>query len=156
MRIHLQEAAGGDPSSWAGYAVQLIGAGGVGYLLRELVKQVFARANKNDDTATVARGELRQQIEALTDRVDVLTGRLDATTERANALFADNAELRAENRGLRSRYHRLLGWLQTVESLPDLPAYLREPVEGPTARDMMPQPPDQPRRRATDRPEQQP
>lgn len=141
--VYLQEASGGDPSSWVGYATQLIGAGGVGFLLREIVKQIFARANKSDDNAVIARADLRTQVANLVTRVDTLDARVETERQRANTLFAENAELKAENRGLRSRYHRLLGWLQTVESLPDLPSYLREPVEGPTMRDAIPPLPDQ-------------
>lgn len=134
-----------DPSNWGGWGEsvgQLVTALGGAVVVREIVKQVFARANKGDDTAALARADLRIQVADLVTRVDALQSRLDAASEKTNALFAENAELRAENRGLRSRYHRLLNWLQTVESLPDLPAYLAEPVEGPTARDAAPRPPE--------------
>lgn len=131
-----------DPPSWGGYVVQLVGAGGIGLLLRELVKQTFARANKQDDHAVIARGDLRQQVADLIVRVDTLDARVEAERQRANRLFEENAELKAENRGLRDRYHRFLNWVSVQPGLPTPPPWLYEPVSGPTARDAMPKPPE--------------
>lgn len=131
-----------DPPTWGGYIVQLIGAGGVGLLLREIVKQVFARANKGDDNAVLARADLRQQVATLITRVDTLDTRVEAERQRANLLFAENAELRAENRGLRDRYHRLINWIAQQPGLPTPPPWLYEGVPGPTQRDATPKPPE--------------
>jgi hypothetical protein len=145
IRGDVLQASPVDPNNWGGwgdYAVQLVGAGGIGLLLREIVKQIFARANKGDDNAVLVRADLRQQVAALITRVDTLDARVEAERQRANLLFAENAELKAENRGLRDRYHRLLSWLQGIESLPALPPYLTGSVEGPTAREGVPKPPE--------------
>lgn len=131
-----------DPTGWLDNIPQILTAMGGAVVVREIVKQVFARANKGDDNAVIARADLRQQVADLITRVDTLTDRLDRSQERENRLFQENAQLKAENMGLRGRYHRLLNWLSTVESLPDLPRYLLEPIEGPTARDAMPKPPE--------------
>jgi uncharacterized protein (UPF0335 family) len=143
MRVHLQEAAGGDPSSWAGYAVQLVGAGGVGYLLREIVKRVFARADKQDDVAAGLRGEMVRRLERLEKNYAALE-------EREREWFQRATTLEAENRSLRQRYHALINWIAQQPSLPDPPSWLYERVPGPTE-DQSGQ-----RRRATDRPESKP
>jgi ABC-type phosphate transport system auxiliary subunit len=124
-----------DPSSWVDHAVQLLGAGGVALLLREIVKQIFARANKQDDNAGVLRADLRQQVSDLVLRVDTLTRRLDEAQARENRLFEENAELKAENRGLRDRYHRLINWIAQQPGLPTPPPWLYESTPGPTVRE---------------------
>lgn len=131
-RYYADQAPQIDPTGWGQYVVQLLGAGGVGFLLRELVKQAFRRAQENDDNQTVKRGELREQVAALTSRVDVLTERLDRANERTNKLITENAELKAENRSLRQRWHALMNWLSVQPELPTPPAWLYERVQGPT------------------------
>jgi hypothetical protein len=133
MRLHLQEAAGSDPTSWGNYAVQLLGAGGLGYLLREIVKRVFARADKQDDVAAGLRGELVRRIETLERNYTALEAREREWFQRAT-------NLEAENRGLRQRYHALINWLSEQPNLPTPPKWLYQPVEGPTAADAMPKP----------------
>jgi hypothetical protein len=140
--LHVLRAQQIDPSGWFDNIPQIITAIGGGVVIREVVRQIFARANKQDDNAVIARTDLRQQVADLIARVDAMQVRLDATNERANALFAENAELRAENRGLRQRYHALMNWLAEQENLPTPPPWLYQPIEGPTARDAAPKPPE--------------
>ena len=122
-----------DPSSWSDDWIKLLGAGGVGLLLREIIKQVFARANKGDDNAARLRGDLRAQVAELIERVDVLDARVEAERQRANVLFAENAQLRAENGQLRSRYHNFINWVAAQPGLPTPPPWLYERIEGLTA-----------------------
>lgn len=129
--------------SWGEAAGQLVTALGGAVVVREIVKQVFARADRGDENTRLARADLRTQLSDLVTRVDTLQERLDATNERANALFAQNAELRAENLGLRTRYHNLLNWIARQPGFPDPPDWLYQPVEGPTMRDAAPKPPEQ-------------
>lgn len=148
-----------DPSGWGEYVAGLLGAGTVGLLLREALKLMFARADKNDDNQTVKRGELREQIAELVGRVDTLQGRLDAANERTETLREQVREYRTENTLLRDRYHRLLSYVQVLinridvyaerldipeQDRPNIPPWIADPVPGPTMRDAMPKPPEPP------------
>lgn len=147
-----------DPGNWGGWGEsigQLVTALGGAVVVREVIKQVFARANKGDENAVLARADLRTQVAALVERVDTLQSRLDAREESYRQLFAVNADLRAENIALRGRYHRLLNWSQEIVGTLDLyaerlnipeherlriPRWIDETVQGPTAREGL-QPP---------------
>lgn len=61
--------------------------------------------------------------------------------EQAVKFQGEIAKLHQENVGLRFRYHGLMSWLAAIPSLPDVPPYLTEPIEGPTQRDAQPKPP---------------
>lgn len=135
MRIHTQDAAGGDPSTWAGYAVQLLGAGGLGFLLRELVKRWFGRMDRGDDVAAGLRAEMIRRIESLEKSYATLESRERETFRRA-------VKLEAENVQLRRRYHDLINWISQQPDLPTPPQWLYERVEGPTERTAAPQPPE--------------
>ncbi len=140
--MQVSQAQQMDPSTWGDYAVKLLGAGGVAMLIREVIKQTFARAGQNDENRRLTRADQAAQIATLIARVDVLDERIEAERQRSNRLFAENAELKAENIGLRERYHRLLNWLSVQPGLPTPPAWLYERLDGPTARDIVPQPPE--------------
>lgn len=133
--VHLQDAAGGDPSTWAGYAAQLLGAGGLGFLLRELVKRWFGRMDRSDDVAAGLRAEMVRRIESLEKNYSALETRERETFRKA-------VRLEAENLQLRQRWHALMNWMQSEPSLPQPPRYLFERVEGPTASSAPPQPPE--------------
>lgn len=133
---HLQEAAGGgDPGTWAGYAVQLLGAGGLGFLLRELVKRWFQREDRRDDVAAGLRAEMVRRIESLEKNYAGLETRERETFQKA-------VRLEAENGQLRRRYHDLINWIAAQPGLPTPPKWLYERVEGPTERASQPQPPE--------------
>jgi hypothetical protein len=144
-QVQIVDAAQFDPShwgDWGDYGIKLLGAGGVGILLREVVKQIFARASQQDENRRTTRADQATQIATLVARVDVLDARVEAERQRSNQLFAANAELRAENIGLRQRYHRLLSWLSAQPGLPSPPSWLYETVDGPTRSSAMPQSPE--------------
>lgn len=133
--VHLQDAAGGDPTTWAGYAAQLLGAGGLGFLLRELVKRWFARQDRSDDVAAGLRAEMVRRIESLERNHSALETRERETFRRA-------VKLESENVQLRRRYHDLINWISAQPDLPTPPKWLYERVEGPTERTSQPQPPE--------------
>jgi hypothetical protein len=157
-----------DPGNWGGWGEsigQLVTALGGAVVVRELIKQVFARAKDGDENARLARADLRVQMADLSERMNTLQKRLDEREEAYRQLFAVNADLRAENVALRGRYHRLLNWSQEIVGTLDLyaerlnipeherlriPRWIDETVPGPTE-DQSGQ-----RRRATDRPESKP
>lgn len=147
--LHANQLDPGNWGNWGDQAGQLITALGGAVVVREIIKQVFGRANKGDDNAVIARADLRAQVADLVKRVDTLQARVEERDERINALFAQNAELRAENRGLRDRYHRLINWIAQQPALPTPPDWLYERAPGPTeSTDWPPR-----RRRTTDQPE---
>lgn len=149
-----------DPSNWGGWGEsigQLITALGGAVVFREIVKQAFGRANKGDDNAVLARADLRTQVAELIERVDTLQDRLDKRDEAYRQLFAENAELRSENKSLRDRHHRGLSYINEIVGMfdiyaerlqipqherPRLPRWIDEHVPGPTARDVIPRPPE--------------
>ncbi|MGE3267163.1 MAG: hypothetical protein AB7P40_00350 [Chloroflexota bacterium] len=114
-------------------AAQLIGGAGIGAVLLKVVERMFARADKGDDVAAGLRGEMVRRLETLEKQM----GELEAK-ERSSFQLA--IRLEAENRQLRRRYHALLNWIQAEPSLPQPPAWLYEPVEGPTADEGRPSP----------------
>ena len=144
---HITPASQIDPNDWGNYATGLLGAGTVGLLLREALRLIFARADRNDDNATVKRAELREQVAALTNRVDLLTSRLDEAREREHVHVAAYARLESENVALRGRYHRVLNYVQefigTLDEYAErlgvpqqerlrLPRWIDETIPGPT------------------------
>lgn len=137
MKVHLQDAAGGDPTTWAGYAAQLLGAGGLGFLLREVVKRGFDRIKDRDDVAAGLRAEMVRRIESLEKNYAGLETRERETFRRA-------VKLEAENVQLRRRYHDLINWIAAQPNLPTPPSWLYERVEGPTERDASPKPKREP------------
>ena len=125
--IHMQDAAGGvDPSTWASYAAQLLGAGGLGFLLRELVKRWFQRADRRDDVAAGLRAEMVRRIESLEKNHTALETRERETFRKAVRLEAENVQLRR-------RYHDLVNWIAAQPGLPTPPKWLYERVDGPTS-----------------------
>ena len=126
--LRMQEASGGtDPSTWAGYAAQLLGAGALGVLLRELVKRIFDRADKGDDVAAGLRGEMVRRIESLERNYSRLEISERETFRRA-------VKLEGENRQLRERWHALMNWFAQHPELPQPPPWLNERISGPTER----------------------
>lgn len=122
----MQAAAGGDPNTWAGYLAQLLGAGGVGYLIREIVKRWYDRADRADDVAAGLRAEMVRRIEALERNYAELE-------RREREYYQRSVQLEAENRTLRHRWHALMNWLAAQPELPTPPSWLYERVEGPTS-----------------------
>lgn len=114
-----------DLSTWVGHGVQLVGAGGVGFLIREVVKRMFDRADRKDDVAAGLRAEMLRRLDALEHQQAELEKRERAAYERSVAL-------EAENRLLRRRYHGLLNWIAQQPGLPNPPAWLYDQVPGPT------------------------
>lgn len=123
--VHRQDMAAGDPATWGGYAAQLLGAGGLGFLLREIVKRWFQRRDRDDDVAAGLRAEMVRRIESLEKNYASLERRERETFTRAVRLEAENVQLRR-------RYHALMNWMQSEPSLPQPPRWLMESVEGPT------------------------
>jgi predicted nuclease with TOPRIM domain len=142
MRVHLQEAAGGDPSGWGSYVVQLIGAGGVGYLLRELVKRAIPSADKRDDMAVGLRTSLVQRLETLERQVVEQDDRLEAMRQENTRLQIRVAQAEEREAWVRNRYHRLMNWMQSEPTLPQPPSYLFETIPDQIARNMAPKPPE--------------
>lgn len=122
----MQEANGADPSGWASSLVQLIGAGGLGLLLRELLGRLFQRADRRDDVAAGLRAEMVRRLETLERNYTALE-------ERERATFRKAIKLESENVQLRRRWHALMNWMQSEPSLPQPPRWLYEAIEGPTA-----------------------
>lgn len=133
--LRMQEAGGADPSTWAGYAAQLLGAGGLGYLLREMVKRLFDRADKGDDIAVGLRAEMVRRIETLERNHAALETRERETFRKAVRLEAENVQLRR-------RYHDLVNWIAAQPGLPAPPKWLYEHIDGPTRLAAQPQPPE--------------
>lgn len=146
-----------DVPGWAAQLGGLIGAGGLSVIVVKLVEKVFARDDRQAADRASVSSELRQDIRELKADVERLEERLDASRERERALFEQCAQLRAENTALRGRYHELRSVMQIVVStnelyhrqlglpehdLPKLPDWVYQPVEGPTARDAAPKPPE--------------
>lgn len=131
----MQDAAGPDPGTWAGYAAQLLGAGGLGFLLRELVKRVFDREDRRDDVAAGLRAEM-------VSRISTLEKNFGELERRERETFRKAVRLEAENVQLRRRYHDLINWISTQPDLPTPPKWLYERVEGPTEQQSRPQPPE--------------
>lgn len=131
MRLHMQDTGGADPATWAGYAAQLLGAGGLGFLLRELVKRWFQRRDQDDIVAAGLRAEMVRRIETLERNQGVLETRERETFRKAVRLESENVQLRR-------RWHQLMNWIQSEPSLPQPPAWLMERVDGPTANTMSP------------------
>ena len=139
--LRMQGADGTDPTTWAGYAAQLVGAGGLGYLLRELVKRWFQRRDHDDIVAAGLRAEMVRRLEALEKNYAALE-------ERERLTFTKAVKLEAENVQLRRRYHRLINYVQEVVGVidlhaerlgippaerPHIPRWITEGVDGPTA-----------------------
>jgi hypothetical protein len=136
-QFHMQElGAAVETGTWGGYAAQLLGAGSVGFLLRELVKRWFARKDRQDDIAAGLRGEMLRRIEMLERQYTTLE-------KRERESYSKAIRLEAENRHLRRRWHELMNWIQSEPSLPQPPRWLFESVDGPTA-DERPRPKEQP------------
>lgn len=139
-------------SHWAGQIGSLIGAGGVGMIVLEIIKRAYARADKKSDDEAGARRELRENmledIKRLSDRVDKLEAEVEVSREREVKLTVTNAELSSENVRLRNRYHQLLDYLQILipqldlyaeqlgvpdEKRPKLPSWIHQNIDGPTS-----------------------
>lgn len=135
----MQDVGGGgsEITTWVGYAAQLLGAGGLGFLLRELLKRGFQHAERRDDVAAGLRAEMVRRIESLEKNYTALEGRERETFRKA-------VKLEAENIQLRRRYHDLVNWIATQPGLPTPPKWLYERVEGPTERDAAPKPRKEP------------
>lgn len=132
---------------WLQQVSGLIGAGGLSVIVLKVVERVFARDDRQAADRVSISSELRQEVREL--RADV-----ERQAERNNELVAMNAELRGENLALRSRYHQVLNVVGVLAArdatyrdrlgLPpdeiNLPAWIYQPVEGPTARAAGPQP----------------
>jgi len=135
--LHMQDTGGAvDPTTWAGYAAQLLGAGGLGFLLRELVKRGFSRADRRDDVAAGLRAEMVRRIETLERNHSQLETRERDTFRKA-------VRLEAENVHLRRRYHDLVNWIGAQPGLPTPPKWLYEHIDGPTRGQVAPQAPEQ-------------
>jgi hypothetical protein len=125
--VYRMEQSGGvpGPNEWGGYLAQLLGAGGLGFLLRELVKRWFQRRDRDDDIAAGLRGEMVRRIESLERNYAALE-------ERERQTYVKAVQLEAENRLLRRRWHALMNWIQSEPSLPQPPSWLNERIDGPT------------------------
>lgn len=128
---------GNVPNEWSGYLAQLLGAGGLGFLLRELVKRWFQRQDRGDDVAAGLRAEMVRRIESLERNYTALETRERETFTRAVRLEAENVQLRR-------RYHDLIGWIAAQPGLPTPPTWLQERITGPTETSARPQPPEIP------------
>lgn len=151
----MQDTGGTDPSTWAGYAAQLLGAGGLGFLLRELVKRLFDRADKGDDLEVGLRTSILGRLSAVEEAYRVQGVELEAMRVKNTALEVRLARAETREQWTRNRYHRLAGWLQTVPDMPSPPAWIFEDIpredEEPTA----PQPPRRRTKPAQSSPEYQ-
>lgn len=142
---------------WAQQLGTLIGAGGGSVIVLKVVERFFARDDRQATDRVAVTTELRQDIRDLKADVQRFEALLETERGRVNELISERAELRAENRGLRGRYHELRDVLQIVVStnelyhrqlglperdLPKLPTWVYSPVEGPTARQARPKPPE--------------
>lgn len=142
-----------QPSSWTDPST-LVGGGGLLAIIGAAIKVVFDYRRDKGQQRQSGQDELADnlmatvtaqsaQITSLYKTIGEMQGAIRECEARAIRFQTDVAELRQENVGLRFRTHGLLSWLSTVPSLPDLPAYLTGPIEGPTQREAVPKPPEQ-------------
>lgn len=148
-----------DIPGWAQQLGTLLGAGGVSVVVLKVIEKVFARDDRQAVDRVAVTTELRGDIRDLKADVQRLEGLLETERGRVNDLISERAELRAENRALRGRYHELRNVMGIVigtnelyhrqlglpeRDLPKLPDWVYQPVEGPTARQAAPRPPETP------------
>lgn len=107
------------------------------------------RTRQQDEGARdiLVSDKLREQIREMYERLDVVDERLNAERERRLALVAEIANLKSENHQIRGREHQIRGYLTTLvltaqryhrqlgypeEEMPRLPAWVNDPIPGPT------------------------
>lgn len=145
-----------DHSDWWQSLGVLLGGGGIGAVLLEVVKRTFSRQDKRDDTGIIYAERMRKDYEDLQIRYTALEERYRIREEAAEQellkerqlnleQFRAYTRLETENRLLRSRYHRVKGYAQVVISMVEeklglsgmqgIPEWIDEDVPGSTAID---------------------
>lgn len=149
----MAEQTPGSPDWWQSLGA-LIGGGGIGVVLLEMVKRMIPKRASKDELAESYTERLRLDYDKLVKRYEELELRCD-TREHALELERDqeralnlkqlqtNIILETENRMLRARYHRIRGYCQMLlgklfeylgenKMEAEIPKWVDEYVPGPT------------------------
>lgn len=120
------------PPDWVAQVGSLVGAGAIGMLLRELIKRLFARADKRDDLAVGLRTSILDRLDKLETSNAEKDRALEEMRRENTDLQVRLSQAEANERWVRNRYHRLMNWMQKEPSLPQPPSYLFEDMPLPS------------------------